>query len=86
MHGPAGSLHSEPTNGWHRMTGGHVRVIPMPGDHLSMTEVPHVTQLATTVGQFLADPAAAPDALAAHSYKPDASVSVPQHSPAPLRK
>ncbi|MFG2357010.1 amino acid adenylation domain-containing protein [Streptomyces sp. NPDC048521] len=56
MHGPAGSLHYEPTNGWHRMTGGHVEVVPVAGDHLSMMEEPHVAPLAATVADLLAAP------------------------------
>lgn len=70
MHGPAGSLHYEATNGWHRMTDGHVRVVPVAGDHLSMMEDPLVAQLATTVAELLTAPAAAPGTGAAHSRQP----------------
>jgi amino acid adenylation domain-containing protein len=52
MHGPAGSLHYEATNGWNRMTSGNVRVIPVAGDHLSIMEEPRVVLLAATVAEL----------------------------------
>jgi amino acid adenylation domain-containing protein len=53
MHGAAGSLHYEATNGWKRMTTGHVRVVPVAGDHLSMMEEPRVAPLADAVAELL---------------------------------
>ncbi|MEU9795697.1 amino acid adenylation domain-containing protein [Streptomyces sparsogenes] len=53
MHGAAGSLHAEPTNGWRRMTTGRVQVVAIPGDHLSMMEEPGVAHVAKTVAAIL---------------------------------
>ncbi|MDT0543515.1 non-ribosomal peptide synthetase [Streptomyces lonegramiae] len=53
MHGAAGSLHYEPTNGWRRMTTGRIQVIGIPGDHLSMIEEPGVAHVAKTVADIL---------------------------------
>ncbi|WP_329100841.1 amino acid adenylation domain-containing protein [Micromonospora sp. NBC_01699] len=53
MHGAAGSLHQDPTNGWHGMTDGRIEVVGVPGDHLSMMEEPGVAQLADTIAALL---------------------------------
>lgn len=53
MHGAAGSLHYEPTNGWQRVTTGRIQVIGIPGDHLSIMEEPGVAHVAKTMADIL---------------------------------
>ncbi|MES4903354.1 MULTISPECIES: amino acid adenylation domain-containing protein [unclassified Streptomyces] len=53
MHGAAGSLHDEPTNGWRRVTTGRIQVIGVPGDHLSIMEEPGVAHVAKTMADIL---------------------------------
>ncbi|MFI9201179.1 amino acid adenylation domain-containing protein [Streptomyces sp. NPDC053048] len=51
MHGAAGSLHEDPTNGWRQLTDGHIEVIDVPGDHLVLMEEPHVADVAAHVAR-----------------------------------
>ncbi|WP_415925225.1 amino acid adenylation domain-containing protein [Streptomyces sp. ME19-01-6] len=53
MHGAAGSLHYEATNGWGRVTTGRIQVVGIPGDHLSMMEEPGVAHVAKTIADIL---------------------------------
>jgi thioesterase domain-containing protein len=53
MHGAAGSLHDEPTNGWRRVTTGRIQVVGIPGDHLSIMEEPGVAHVAKTIADLL---------------------------------
>ncbi|MFE0173444.1 amino acid adenylation domain-containing protein [Streptomyces sp. NPDC059002] len=58
MHGAGGTQHTDPANGWHTMTTGHVKVVHVPGDHLSIMEEPHVADVAAAVAE-LAEPSTA---------------------------
>ncbi|MFJ2768942.1 amino acid adenylation domain-containing protein [Streptomyces sp. NPDC087300] len=52
MHGAGGTQHTDPANGWHTMTTGHVKVVHVPGDHLSIMEEPHVADVAAAVAEL----------------------------------
>ncbi|MGW2227089.1 non-ribosomal peptide synthetase [Streptomyces formicae] len=54
MHGAGGTQHTDPANGWHTMTTGHVKVVHVPGDHLSIMEEPHVADVAAAVAELAA--------------------------------
>ncbi|MFG2978205.1 amino acid adenylation domain-containing protein [Streptomyces sp. NPDC048331] len=47
MHGAARTRHQDPCNGWSAVTGGRIRTVRVPGDHLTMMEEPHVARLAS---------------------------------------
>ncbi|MFF5971111.1 amino acid adenylation domain-containing protein [Streptomyces sp. NPDC012769] len=51
MHGAAGSLHEDPSNGWRELTTGRVEVVEVPGDHLVLLEEPHVAVVAEHVAR-----------------------------------
>ncbi|RLV09092.1 non-ribosomal peptide synthetase [Streptomyces griseocarneus] len=55
MHGAAGSLHEDVSNGWQDLTGGHVEVVDVPGDHLVLLEEPHVAGVAEQVLKALGE-------------------------------
>ncbi len=57
MHGAARTRHQDPCNGWSAMTGGRIRTVRVPGDHLTIMEEPHVAQLANTVAELIDDSA-----------------------------
>ncbi|MFK0295420.1 amino acid adenylation domain-containing protein [Streptomyces sp. NPDC090442] len=52
MHGAAGSQHRDASNGWRRMTEGRVRIVEVPGDHLTIMEEPCVGRVAREVAQL----------------------------------
>jgi thioesterase domain-containing protein len=58
VHGAAGSRHTDPHNGWAERTTGHVEVIDVPGDHLTIMTEPHVRAVAEhlTTGRESATP------------------------------
>lgn len=45
-HDVGGSRYAEPTYGWDTLVGGHLDVIDVPGDHLTMVTEPHAAVLA----------------------------------------
>jgi thioesterase domain-containing protein/acyl carrier protein len=45
-HDVGGTRYTEPTYGWDTLVGGHLDVIDVPGDHLTMVTEPHVAVLA----------------------------------------
>lgn len=49
MHDAMGSQYNDRTNGWHHLVDGHVEVLPVPGDHLTLMEEPHVKTTAETL-------------------------------------
>ncbi|MEU8954733.1 amino acid adenylation domain-containing protein [Streptomyces sp. NPDC048518] len=49
MHGAGGTQHTDPVNGWRSLTSGHVKVVHVPGDHLSIMEEPHVADVAAAI-------------------------------------
>lgn len=52
MHDTIRSEYRDPKNGWESKTAGKVKVIEIPGDHLTIMEEPYVEALAATlVGQ-----------------------------------
>ncbi|MFE0042685.1 amino acid adenylation domain-containing protein [Streptomyces albireticuli] len=53
MHGAAGSRHQDRTNGWRDMTSGLLRVVDVPGDHLTIMEEPYVEHVARTVAELI---------------------------------
>ncbi|QIB48238.1 amino acid adenylation domain-containing protein [Streptomyces aureoverticillatus] len=53
MHRTAGSRHQDRANGWGGLTDGLLRVIDVPGDHLTIMEEPNVKHLAQTVNELL---------------------------------
>lgn len=53
MHGAAGSRHEDESNGWRDITGGPLRVIAVPGDHLTIMEEPYVEHMARTVADLI---------------------------------
>jgi thioesterase domain-containing protein len=38
---------------WHKLTRGRLQVIPVPGDHYTLLEEPHVRKLATELARYL---------------------------------
>ncbi|MEU0541703.1 amino acid adenylation domain-containing protein [Nocardia sp. NPDC005978] len=52
-HDSAGTLHRDPTNGWDAYAAGHLEVIEVPGDHLTLIQHPHVTEVATQLTRLL---------------------------------
>ncbi|MEU9130435.1 amino acid adenylation domain-containing protein [Kitasatospora sp. NPDC048540] len=52
LHRAAGTCHQDPRNGWSGMTGGRIHVVPVPGNHLTIMEEPHVAHLADTVARL----------------------------------
>ncbi len=50
-HDAAGSRYGEAANGWDHYVGGHLEVIAVPGDHLSMVTEPHVADLAAVLAE-----------------------------------
>lgn len=53
MHTAAGTLHTDPMNGWARHTSGRVDVIDVPGDHLVLMEEPYVAEVARRIAEAL---------------------------------
>jgi len=53
MHGAARTRHQDPCNGWSAVTGGRIRTVRVPGDHLTMMEEPHVARLASTLAELV---------------------------------
>ncbi|WSK66989.1 amino acid adenylation domain-containing protein [Streptomyces sp. NBC_01276] len=53
MHGAAGSRHEDESNGWRDMAGGRLRIIAVPGDHLTIMEEPYVEHTARTVADLI---------------------------------
>ncbi|MFC9286324.1 amino acid adenylation domain-containing protein [Streptomyces sp. NPDC057052] len=53
MHGAARTRHQDPCNGWSAVTGGRIRAVQVPGDHLTMMEEPHVARLASTIAELI---------------------------------
>ncbi|WP_432125503.1 amino acid adenylation domain-containing protein [Streptomyces sp. bgisy082] len=53
MHGAARTRHQDPRNGWSAVTGGRIRTVRAPGDHLTMMEEPHVARLASTLAELV---------------------------------
>ncbi|WP_051854693.1 non-ribosomal peptide synthetase [Streptomyces sp. NRRL B-1347] len=53
MHRTARSRHQDRTNGWSDITSGLLRVIDVPGDHLTLMEEPNVHHTAKTVTDLL---------------------------------
>ncbi|WP_332836436.1 thioesterase domain-containing protein [Streptomyces capitiformicae] len=49
MHDAMGTQYNDRTNGWHHLVDGHVEVLPVPGDHLTLMEEPHVKTTAETL-------------------------------------
>lgn len=68
MHGAAGSRHADGTNGWDRTTSGRVEVVPVPGDHLTLMEEPHVAHTAAAVAALLPHSPAPRQAAEAAAY------------------
>ncbi|MFF7023207.1 amino acid adenylation domain-containing protein [Streptomyces klenkii] len=59
MHGAAGTRYTDPANGWREVTTGVVHVVPVPGDHLTIMEEPHVADVARAIAE-LTDTVTAP--------------------------
>jgi amino acid adenylation domain-containing protein len=55
-HDRVGTLHRDPTNGWNAYAAGCLEVIEVPGDHLTLTQPPHITAVAAQLARLL-DPA-----------------------------
>ncbi len=53
MHNAARSSHQDPCNGWSAMTSGHIQLIRVPGDHLTIMEEPHVAHVVRTVTDLI---------------------------------
>ncbi|MEV4871361.1 amino acid adenylation domain-containing protein [Streptomyces syringium] len=52
MHGAAGTRYTDPANGWREVTCGTVHVVPVPGDHLTIMEEPHVADVAQAIADL----------------------------------
>ncbi|MFC6010437.1 amino acid adenylation domain-containing protein [Nocardia lasii] len=52
-HDRAGTLHRDPTNGWEAHVAGHLEVIEVPGDHLTLIQAPHVREVAAQLARAL---------------------------------
>ncbi|UFS98674.1 non-ribosomal peptide synthetase [Nocardia huaxiensis] len=52
-HDSAGTLHRDPTNGWDAYAAGHLEVIEVPGDHLTLIQAPHVAAVAAQLTRLL---------------------------------
>ena len=50
------AVRAAPDLGWHAALGRPIRVLEVPGDHLTMMRSPHVQALADAVNSFLLDP------------------------------
>ncbi|MGW8648317.1 amino acid adenylation domain-containing protein, partial [Nocardia salmonicida] len=57
-HDRAGTLHRDPTNGWDAYATGHLEVIEVPGDHLTLIQSPHVAEVAARLTRLLEQAAA----------------------------
>ncbi|MEU4813018.1 amino acid adenylation domain-containing protein [Nocardia fluminea] len=57
-HDRAGTLHRDPTNGWDAYATGHLEVIEVPGDHLTLIQSPHVAEVAARLARLLEQAAA----------------------------
>ncbi|MFI1799468.1 amino acid adenylation domain-containing protein [Streptomyces sp. NPDC020379] len=55
MHTAIESLHRDPTNGWRERTTGHLNVIDVPGDHLTLMEEPFVKHVVETVTALMSE-------------------------------
>jgi amino acid adenylation domain-containing protein len=53
MHSTAGTQYTDPANGWRAMTTGHVEVVTVPGDHLTLMEDPNVAEVAHVVSDLI---------------------------------
>ncbi|MEU4776032.1 amino acid adenylation domain-containing protein [Micromonospora sp. NPDC023644] len=53
MHTAAGTLHTDPANGWARHTSGRIDVIDVPGNHLVLMEEPYVAEVARRIAEAL---------------------------------
>ncbi|WP_437114186.1 amino acid adenylation domain-containing protein [Streptomyces syringium] len=60
MHGAAGTRYTDPANGWREVTTGAVHVVPVPGDHLTIMEEPHVADVARAIAGLTGTPTAPP--------------------------
>jgi amino acid adenylation domain-containing protein len=49
MHDAVGSAYRDPANGWSGRTSASLKVIRVPGDHLTIMEEPHVKSLAAII-------------------------------------
>ncbi|MFF4605124.1 amino acid adenylation domain-containing protein [Streptomyces sp. NPDC001339] len=49
MHESARTLYRDPSNGWSDRTRGHLEVVDVPGDHVSLMKEPHVATVARTL-------------------------------------
>ncbi|MFD4356170.1 amino acid adenylation domain-containing protein [Nocardia sp. NPDC058518] len=57
-HDRAGTLHRDPTNGWDAYATGHLEVIEVPGDHLTLIQSPQVAEVAARLARLLEQAAA----------------------------
>ncbi|MGW6422383.1 amino acid adenylation domain-containing protein [Nocardia sp. NPDC055053] len=57
-HDRAGTLHRDPTNGWDAYAAGHLEVIEVPGDHLTLIQSPQVAEVAARLARLLGQAAA----------------------------
>ncbi|MGW0323861.1 amino acid adenylation domain-containing protein [Nocardia sp. NPDC003183] len=57
-HDRAGTLHRDPTNGWDAYAAGHLEVVEVPGDHLTLIQSPHVAEVAARLARLLEQAAA----------------------------
>ncbi|MFJ4806787.1 amino acid adenylation domain-containing protein [Streptomyces murinus] len=53
LHSAARTRHQDPCNGWSAMTSGRIRIVSVPGDHLTIMEEPQVARLASTVTELI---------------------------------
>ncbi|RJO78473.1 non-ribosomal peptide synthetase [Nocardia panacis] len=53
VHNTAGTLHRDPTNGWDAYAAGHLEVIEVPGDHLTLIQSPQVAAVAAQLARLL---------------------------------
>ncbi|MEV0322488.1 amino acid adenylation domain-containing protein [Streptomyces sp. NPDC050658] len=54
MHTAIESMHADSANGWREMTSGTLKVVEVPGDHLTIMEEPYVARMAREVVQWIA--------------------------------
>ncbi|GAU69536.1 putative non-ribosomal peptide synthetase [Streptomyces sp. NBRC 110611] len=52
MHESARTLYRDPGNGWSDRTRGHLEVVDVPGDHVSLMKEPHVATVARTLTEL----------------------------------
>lgn len=54
-HDAAGSCYDQADNGWGPHVAGHLEVVEVPGDHLTMVTAPHAATLAAELAKVLAE-------------------------------